>query len=166
MSDITITETAKQIVITRLAAIDSATSILSLINGRPAKVIADEVITLAARIETWAWRALLAENPAVSQDEAPAESRQPERPVLSKVEGPVTMTPPDKPVASLPKPNGHGQRQGDATENQINAILAIGKAKGYTSQEIEAWVHERRHKGTTALNKREASMLIEDLNAM
>src|SRR5581483_3684022 len=77
MSDITITETAKQIVITRLAAIDSATSILSLINGRPAKVIADEVITLAARIETWAWRALLAENPAVSQDEAPAESRQP-----------------------------------------------------------------------------------------
>ena len=38
MTDPIITDAVKQAVITRLATINSATSILSLINGRPAKV--------------------------------------------------------------------------------------------------------------------------------
>ncbi len=59
MADPTITDAVKQTVITRLATINSATSILSLINGRPAKVTTDEVLDLAARIERWAWRDLL-----------------------------------------------------------------------------------------------------------
>jgi hypothetical protein len=150
MSDFTITDAMKQAVITRLATINSATSLLSLINGRPAKVTVDEVLTLAERIEQWAWRDL--------REDQPPQSPTPKRP--------DTMTPQTRPAAKPLKANGHGQRQGDATENQINAIFAIGKAKGYSSEEIEAWVQEQRKKGTAALNKQEASQLIGDLNAM
>lgn len=150
MSDFTITDAMKQAVITRLATINSATSLLSLINGRPAKVTVDEVLTLAERIEQWAWRDL--------REDQPPQSPTPKRP--------GNMTPETKPAAKPLKANGHGQRQGDATENQINAIFAIGKAKGHSSEEIEAWVRERRKKGTAALNKQEASQLIGDLNAM
>jgi len=150
MSDFTITDAMKQAVITRLATINSATSLLSLINGRPAKVTVDEVLSLAERIEQWAWRDL--------REDQPPQSSTPKRP-----DNPAPQT---RPVTKPLKANGHGQRQGDATDNQINAIFAIGKAKGYSSEEIEAWVKERRKKGTAALNKQEASQLIGDLNAM
>lgn len=150
MSDFTITDAMKQAVITRLATINSATSLLSLINGRPAKVTVDEVLSLAERIEQWAWRDL--------REDQPPHSPTPKRP--------DTLAHQPRPAAKPLKANGHGQRQGDATENQINAIFAIGKAKGYSSEEIEAWVKERRKKGTAALNKQEASQLIGDLNAM
>ena len=169
MSDTTITEAMKQIVITRLATINSATSILSLINGRPAKVTADEVVALAARIEKWAWRDLLDAKPP---HHPTADTTQPTLETPAAEASPSQQQ--EKPRAALParstqpppRPNGHSQRRGEATENQINAIFAIGKAKGHTSHEIEAWVQERCHKGTTALNKQEASMLIADLNAM
>ncbi len=81
MSDFTITDAMKQAVITRLATINSATSLLSLINGRPAKVTVDEVLALAARIESWAWRGLLNEQPAQSRNEG-ATPQTPEKPVL------------------------------------------------------------------------------------
>ena len=58
MSDLMMTDGMKQQVITRLATINSAISILNLTNGKPAKVTVDEVLDLAARIERWAWRDL------------------------------------------------------------------------------------------------------------
>jgi len=58
MTDVMITDGMKQQVITRLATINSATSILSLINGRPAKVTIDEVLMLAERIAEWLGREL------------------------------------------------------------------------------------------------------------
>lgn len=158
MSDFTITDAMKQAVITRLATINSATSLLSLINGRPAKVSVDEVLALAERIECWAWRDLLDESPALDRSEAPAESHQSERP--------ATLTQPEKPAATLPQPNGHGQRQGEATEKQINALFAIGKSKGFDRNGVIGWVKERSRKSMTALTSREASTLIGDLNAM
>lgn len=150
MTDGTITESNKQTIITRSASINSAVSILHLTHGKPAQVTAEEVIELATRLERWIWRGL--------QGEQPPQSPAPKRPDKA--------APQTRPAANPPKANGHGQRQGDATENQINAIFAIGKAKGYSSEEIEAWVREQRKKGTAALNKQEASQLIGDLNAM
>ena len=73
MADPTITDAVKQAVITRLATINSATSILSLLNGRPAKVTVDEVLNLAERIERWAWRDLLSENTDARAPEKPAD---------------------------------------------------------------------------------------------
>jgi hypothetical protein len=71
MSDIMITDGMKQQVITRLATINSAISILSLINGRPAKVTVDEVLALAERIERWAWRNLLSDQSQAQTTEKP-----------------------------------------------------------------------------------------------
>lgn len=158
MSDFTITDAMKQAVITRLATINSATSLLSLINGRPAKVTVDEVLTLAERIEQWAWRDLLAENPILNRGEGPAENHQPE--------SPASMMRPAKPSSESPRSNGHEQRQGEATEKQINALFAIGKSKGFDRNGVIGWVKERSRKSITALTSREASNLIGDLNAM
>ena len=71
MADVMITDGMKQQVITRLATINSATSILSLINGRPAKVSTDDVLALAERIERWAWRDLLGGQPPAPVSENP-----------------------------------------------------------------------------------------------
>jgi hypothetical protein len=163
MSDFTITDGMKQAVITRLATINSATSILSLINGRPAKVTVDEVLALAARIESWAWRNLLNEQPAQNSDET-ATPQASAKSGLSTVEGPVpTHT---KPAPEPPRTNGHGQHPGDATEKQINALFAIGKSKGFDSNGVTGWVKERSRKSITALTSREASKLIGDLQAL
>jgi hypothetical protein len=155
MSDFTITDGMEQAVITRLATINSATSILSLINGRPAKVTVDKVLALAARIESWAWRDLLRENPAPSRGEEPAENHQPERP--------SNLTPPKRTTEDFPKPNGHGQRPGDATEKQINAIFAIGRSKGQSNDDMKEWIKEKFGKSVNALTSREASRFIDDL---
>ncbi len=163
MSDFTITDAMKQAVITRLATINSATSLLSLINGRPAKVTVDEVLALAARIESWAWRGLLNEQPAQSRNEG-ATPQTPEKPVLSRVEELTPMH--TKPAPEPPRANGHEQRQGDATEKQINALFAIGKSKGFDSNGVTGWVKERSRKSITALTSREASKLIGDLQAL
>lgn len=163
MSDFTITDGMKQAVITRLATINSATSIVSLINGRPAKVTVDAVLALAARIESWAWRDLLNEQPAQSRD-AGATSQAPGKPVLSAVERPTPAH--TQPAPEPPRTNGHGQRQGDATEKQINALFAIGKSKGFDSNGVTGWVKERSRKSITALTSREASKLIGDLQAL
>jgi len=146
------TDAVKQAVITRLATINSATSILSLINGRPAKVTVDEVLDLAARIERWAWRDLFSEQTDTRALEKPAD--------------PVPTPPPAKPAPELPRPNGDGQRAGEASERQIAAIFAIGKSKGFTSDDIKAEVKEKFGKSVTALTSREASKLIDDLHAL
>ena len=160
MADPTITDAVKQAVITRLATINSATSILSLLNGRPAKVTVDEVLNLAERIEHWAWRDLLDDR---------TDTRAPEKPVLSKAEGPANPAPPTPPAKASPeplRPNGDGQRAGEASTKQINAIFGIGKSKGHSSEEIEAWVKEKSGKSVDALTSREASTLIDDLRAL
>ena len=146
MTNITITDTAKQKVITRLATIKSATSILSLINGRPAKVSVDEVLTLAERIEQWAWRDLL-EEPLVTP-----EATQPE-PDVGK-------------SWNQPQPNGSGQHAGEASERQINAIFAIARSKGCSNDRIKSLVSEKLGKPIQALSGREASKLIDNLRAL
>jgi hypothetical protein len=54
----TITERNKQTVITRSASVNSAISLISLTNGKPAGVTPEEVIELAVRLERWIWRGL------------------------------------------------------------------------------------------------------------
>src|SRR5256885_5060172 len=61
MSELIITNDARQLVITRLACINSAVSVFGLLHGRPAKSSIEEVLQLAERLEAWAWRGLLPE---------------------------------------------------------------------------------------------------------
>lgn len=159
MADPTITDAVKQTVITRLATINSATSILSLINGRPAKVTTDEVLDLAARIERWAWRDLLGEKADTQAQGKPADPAPPTS--LAKTEPQPLPAKDDR-----PRPNGDGQHASEASVKQINAIFAIGKSKGHSSEEIEAWVKERFGKDVDVLTSREASKLIDDLRAL
>src|SRR5438876_3342273 len=72
MTDVMITDGIKQQVITRLATINSAIAILSLTNGKPAQVTVDEVFDLAVRIERWAWRVLLGDQPDARAADRPA----------------------------------------------------------------------------------------------
>lgn len=162
MPDFTITDAMKQAVITRLATINSATSILSLLNGRPAKVTVDEVLTLAERIEHWAWRDLLNNQPPTQASERstpPTTKKEPSQP-LATSNG-------DRPHRPLPhqKPNGPAQWGGAATEKQINAIFAIGRSKGYEADDLKALVGEKIGKSVMQLTSREASKLIDDLKA-
>jgi len=152
MSDPTITDKIKQTVITRLATINSATSILSLLNGRPAKVTVDEVLALAERIEGWAWRELLEEPPAARPPDRPAEPARTE---------PAAGRGPTRPQA-----NGSGQRPGEASERQIAAIFAIGRSKGYSPDELKGVITQKLGKHVNALTSREASQLIDDLRVL
>ena len=163
MADPTITDAVKQAVITRLATINSATSILSLLNGRPAKVTVDEVLNLAERIEHWAWRDLLDDRTDARAPEKPADPAPPTPPTKASPEPP---RPSPAPQRGEPQPNGDGQRPGEASEKQINALFAIGRSKGYDSDGLKAWVKEKRGKSVDALTGREASTLIDDLRAL
>jgi hypothetical protein len=163
MTDIMMTDGMKQQVITRLATINSATSILSLINGRPAKVSVDEVLTLAERIERWAWRDLLGDRTPTQAPEKPTPpptaDKNPSQPlVTSNGDRPHPAPPP-------PKPNGPSQWGGGASEKQINAIFAIGRSKGYEADDVKALVGEKIGKNVMQLTSREASKLIDDLKA-
>jgi hypothetical protein len=162
MTDVMITDGIKQQVITRLATINSAISILNLTKGKPANVGVEEVLTLAERIESWAWRDLLGER---------ADTRAPEKPVPSKAEGGEPEPAAEKdnrsqPNLAPPKANGDGQRGGEASTKQINAIFGIGKSKGHSSEEIEAWIKKRFGKSVDVLTSREASKVIGDLQAL
>ena len=163
MADPTITDAVKQAVITRLATINSATSILSLLNGRPAKVTVDEVLNLAERIEHWAWRDLLDDRTDARAPEKPADP-VPSPPPAKPAPEPPRPTP--APQRGEPQPNGHGQRPGEASEKQINAIFGIGKSKGYSSQDLKTLVKEKFGKSVDRLTTREASALIDGLHAL
>ncbi len=156
MADPTITDAVKQTVITRLATINSATSILSLINGRPAKVTTDEVLDLAARIERWAWRDLLSEQPDTRASEKPTPRTEPAK---AKPE-------PAAAKDNRPRPNGDGQHVSEASVKQINAIFAIGRSKGYDADDLKAEIKAKLGKSVDALTGREASTLIDDLKAL
>jgi len=168
--DIMITDGIKQQVITRLATINSAISILNLTKGKPANVGVEEVLTLAERIESWAWRDLLGEKPDARAQERLAPHTTLAKLALSK-EGAEPEPAAEKddhsqPNPSPPKANGDGQRGGEASTKQINAIFAIGKSKGYGSDDLKAWVKGKFGKSVTALTNREASKLIGDLQAL
>jgi hypothetical protein len=126
------TDGMKQQVITRLATINSATSILSLINGRPAKMTVDEVLTLADRIERWAWRDLLDDRTLAQTPENPTPPTAEKGPTSSLV-----TSNGDRPRPTPPKPNGPSQWGGAASEKQINAIFAIGRSKGYEAKDLK-----------------------------
>jgi hypothetical protein len=167
-----ITDGMKQQVITRLATINSATSILSLINGRPAKVTVEEVLALAARIESWAWRGLLGERPDTQTQEKLAPQAEPTKPA-SLVQPTTTKLEPAasngdrwRPTPAPQKPNGQQQWDGAATEKQINAIFAIGRSKGYDANAVKAEIKEKIGKEILQLTSREASKLIDDLRAL
>jgi hypothetical protein len=168
MTDVMMTDGIKQHVITRLATINSAISIFNLTNGKSAKISVDEILDLAERIERWAWRDLLGEE---------VDTLTPEKPVLSKAEGPAdpalpasdTPKPPKPHPAPQPRephPHGDGQHAGEASTKQINAIFAIGRSKGYSSDDLKAWVTGKFGKSVSALSTREASTLIDDLRAL
>src|SRR5205823_11693204 len=77
MTDVMITDAIKQTVITRLATINSAISILTLTHGKPATVTVDEVFDIAVRIERWAWRDLLGDQPDARAPDRPADPAPP-----------------------------------------------------------------------------------------
>ena len=159
MTDVMITDGMKQQVITRLATINSAISILNLTKGKPANVGVEGVLDLAERIECWAWRDLLGER---------ADTRAPEKPADPAPPTPPAKTEPQPPPAKddRPRPNGDGQRAGEASAKQINAIFGIGHSKGYDSDDLKAWVKKKCGKSVDALTGREASALIDDLRAL
>lgn len=153
----------KQQVITRLATINSATSILSLINGRPAKVTVDEVLALAERIERWAWRNLLNDQPQEQTAEKPTPPKAEKEPSQ-----PIVTNNGDRPHPAPPptRPNGHAQSGSSASDKQINAIFAIGRTKGYDANAVKTEVRERLGKDVLQLTSREASKLIDDMKAL
>jgi hypothetical protein len=163
MADVMITDGMKQQVITRLATINSATSILSLINGRPAKVTVDEVLSLAERIERWAWRNLLndqSQEQTAEKPTLPQAAKEPSQPLVTSNGNHPHSTPPPT------KPNGHTQSGSSASDKQINAIFAIGRTKGYDANAVKAEIKERMGKDVLQLTSREASKLIDDLKAL
>jgi hypothetical protein len=170
MTDDTITERNKQTVITRSASVNSAISIISLINGKPADVTPEEVIELAARIERWIWRGLREEvGSTPTRETLPAELTRPNlpKPPTQARPGPATARGdrlPPRPEAS--KSNGGGQWGGQASEKQINAIFAIGRSKGYDANGLKAEIKEKLGKSVMQLTSREASKLIDDLKAL
>ena len=177
MSDLMITDGVKQTVITRLSTINAAISLLNLTNGKPAKVTVHEVLNLAEQLERWAWRELLDDNTKPREPEKPISPEEPEKPAPSKAEGPTNPAPATPPAKATPepatgkkddrpRPNGDGQHAGEASTKQINAIFAIGKAKGYSSDDLKAWVKGKFGKSVNALSTREASKLIDDLKAL
>jgi len=167
MTDVMITDGMKQQVITRLATINSAIALLSLTNGKPAQVTVDEVFDLAERIERWAWRDLLGDQPDARAPDRPAAPAPPAKTAPAPPAG-TPAGPQEKaaPQGDPPRPNGHAQRGSEASEKQIAAIFAIGKSKGYTSDDLKALVKEKLGKSVPALTSREASKLIDDLHAL
>ena len=167
MTDVMLTDGMKQQVITRLATINSAIAILSLTNGKPAQVTVDEVFDLAVRIERWAWRDLLGDRPDARAPDRPAAPAPPAKTAPAPPAG-TPAGPQEKaaPQGDPPRPNGHAQRGSEASEKQIAAIFAIGKSKGYTSDDLKALVKEKLGKSVPALTSREASILIDDLRAL
>ena len=167
MTDVLMTDGMKQQVITRLATINSAIALLTLTNGKPAQVTVDEVFDLAVRIERWAWRDLLGEQPDARAPDRPAAPAPPAKTAPAPPAG-TPAGPQEKaaPQGDPPRPNGHAQRGSEASEKQIAAIFAIGKSKGYTSDDLKALVKEKLGKSVPALTSREASKLIDDLHAL
>ena len=167
MTDVMITDGMKQQVITRLATINSAIALLTLTNGKPAQVTVDEVFDLAVRIERWAWRDLLGDQPDARAPDRPAAPTPPAKTAPAPPAG-TPAGPQEKaaPQDDPPRPNGHAQRGSEASEKQIAAIFAIGKSKGYTSDDLKALVKEKLGKSVPALTSREASKLIDDLHAL
>ena len=167
MTDVMITDGMKQQVITRLATINSAIALLTLTNGKPAQVTVDEVFDIAVRIERWAWRDLLGEQPDARAPDRPAAPAPPAKTAPAPPAG-TPAGPQEKaaPQGDPPRPNGHAQRGSEASEKQIAAIFAIGKSKGYTSDDLKALVKEKLGKSMPALTSREASKLIDDLHAL
>ena len=167
MTDVMMTDGMKQQVITRLAPINSAIALLTLTNGKPAQVTVDEVFDLAVRIERWAWRDLLGDQPDARAPDRPAAPAPPAKTAPAPPAG-TPAGPQEKaaPQGDPPRPNGHAQRGSEASEKQIAAIFAIGKSKGYTSDDLKALVKEKLGKSVPALTSREASKLIDDLHAL
>ena len=167
MTDVMITDGMKQQVITRLATINSAIALLSLTNGKPAQVTVDEVFDIAVRIERWAWRDLLGEQPDARAPDRPAAPAPPAKTAPAPPAG-TPAGPQEKaaPQGDPPRPNGHAQRGSEASEKQIAAIFAIGKSKGYTSDDLKSLVKEKLGNSVPALTSREASKRIDDLHAL
>jgi hypothetical protein len=143
MSELIITNDARQLVITRLACINSAVSVFSLLHGRPAKSSIEDVLHLAERLEAWAGRGLL---PEAAQTQAPEASPPPD-------------SPPEAPKAA--QTPGHGRGSGQvASEKQRQALYAIGQRRGLDRAAVQARVHQQLGKAVEALTGREASGLI------
>jgi hypothetical protein len=80
MSELLITNDARQLVITRIACINSAVSVFSLLHGRPAKSSIEDVLHLAERLEAGVWRGLLPEATEVQASEASPSQATPDTP--------------------------------------------------------------------------------------
>ncbi len=142
MSELIITNDARQLVITRLACINSAVSVLSLLHGRPAKTSIEDVLHLAERLEAWAWRGLL---PGAAEAQAPEAS--------------PPQAPPDAPKAAQTAGSERGSDQ-VASAKQRQALYAIGQRRGLDRLAVQARVQQQLGKAVEALTSREASSLI------
>jgi hypothetical protein len=142
MSDLIVTNDARQLVITRLACINSAVSVFSLLYGRPAKSSIEDVLQLAERLEAWAWRGLLAEVPETQAPEASPPQAPPDTPQAAQT--PVSARRPSQ-VAS---------------EKQRQALYAIGERRGLDRSAVQDRVQQLLGKSVEALTSREASGLI------
>jgi hypothetical protein len=116
MSERIITNDARQLVITRLACINS--------HGRPAKASIEDVLHLAERLEAWAWRGLLPEAadvqaPEASSPQAPADSPQ-----------------------AAPTPVSARRPSQVASEKQRQALYAIGQRRGLDHAAVQARVQQ------------------------
>jgi hypothetical protein len=142
MSELIITNDARQLVITRLACINSAVSVLGLLHGRPAKTSVEAVLGLAEQLEAWAWRGLL---PEAAEAQAP--------------EIPPPQAPLDAPQAAQTSAGTRRPSQ-VASEKQRQALYAIGQRRGLERSAVQARVQQQLGKAVEALTSREASSLI------
>jgi hypothetical protein len=143
MSELIITNDARQLVITRQACINSAVSVFSLLHGQPAKSSIEEVLQLAERLEAWAWRGLL---PDAAQAQAPEASS-------------AQDSPPETPKAAQTAGSEHGSGQ-VASAKQRQALYVIGQRRGLDRAVVQARVQQQLGKTVEALTSREASGFI------
>ena len=137
MSELIVTNDARQLVITRLACINSAVSVFSLLHGRPAKSSIEDILHLAERLEAWAWRGLL---PDITEAQAP-------------------QAPPDTPTRAQTAVSGRGSSP-VASAKQRQALYAIGQRRGLDRAAVQDRVQQQLGKAVETLTSREASSLI------
>lgn len=144
----------------RLMALNAALRFLTLTNNTPAAVTIEDMLSLAEQVERWSWRGL---DTIPAPAKAAASLASPEPSSASPVTPGHRSTPVPPRLPGILNNNGdHGQRM---SVQQRNAIFALAKTKGYTTDHMKQWVKGQFHKGLDDLRPAEAAKLIMHLNA-
>lgn len=144
---------------TRLAALNVVLTFMTLTQEKPVALTVDDMLTLAERVECWAWRDLDTMPPS---DKAATPLVSPE-PSVAPPAAPARSSTPASPLSPAAL-NCNGDQTQRMSDQQRNAIFSLAKTKGYTAAQMTQWVKGQFHKGIDELQHAEAAKLILHLN--